>query len=323
MKMKINDVVYGEEEIKEQVLIDLINSKPLQRLKKISQQGLPQEYCHRPVFSRYEHSLGVMIILRRLGADLNEQIAGLIHDVSHTAFSHVTELIFGDPREDDYQDKNHFEFIKNSEIPSILKKYNLEYSKFVDLKEYTLLENEIPNLCADRFDYAMREIFMEWGKEKTDYYLKGLINLNAIMIFNSYNIAKSFALNFLKHQTYNWGSDEGKIRYKILAEILEYSLKKRFISSKDLWGDDECVLSILRNIDDKEITSRFKLLEKKSVSDLENYGEDIPKKFRYVDPLIFINGECVKLSDVSKDYKILVNLEKEKALKINSIDLKN
>ena len=198
MKMKINDIVYGEEEINEPVLIELINSKPLQRLKGISQQGLPKEYCHRPIFSRYEHSLGVMIILRRLGANLNEQIAGLMHDVSHTAFSHVTELLFGDPIKDDYQDKNHLKFIENSEIPNILKKYNLDYKEFVDLKKYSLLENEIPNLCADRFDYAIREIFIEDGKNKTDYYLKGLINLEGIMVFNSYDVAKTFALAFLK-----------------------------------------------------------------------------------------------------------------------------
>lgn len=320
--MKINDVIYGEEEIKEQVLIDLINSKAVQRLKGISQQGLPKEYCHRSIFSRYEHSLGVMILLRRLGANLNEQIAGLIHDVSHTAFSHVTELIFGDPRKDDHQDKNHLKFMENSEIPNILKKYNLEYNEFVDLKKYSLLENEIPNLCADRFDYAIREIFMDSDKEKINYYLEGLINLDNHMVFNSYDIAKTFALDFLKYQTRDWGSDEGKIRYKILAEILEYSLKKGIISSKDLWKDDEYVLSILKNVDDEEIKLKIKLLERKIVSDLKNYQKNLPKKFRYIDPLIFINDELIKLSEISEDFKKLLALEKEKSMKINSLAFK-
>ena len=47
------------------------------------------------------------------------------------------------------------------------------------------------------------------------------------MCFNSYEIAKTFALDFLKYQTLDWGSNESKIRNKILAEILENSLKKR------------------------------------------------------------------------------------------------
>ena len=102
--MKINDLVYGEEEIGEQVLIELINSSAIQRLKEISQFGLPEEYHHRKVFSRYAHSVGVLILLRRLGADLDEQIAGLLHDVSHTAFSHVIDWVL-ENSEENYQDK--------------------------------------------------------------------------------------------------------------------------------------------------------------------------------------------------------------------------
>tara|TARA_Y100000310_G_scaffold152277_2_gene151788 strand:+ start:4535 stop:5497 length:963 start_codon:yes stop_codon:yes gene_type:complete len=314
--MKVNDVIYGEEEIEEQVLIDLINSKSIQRLKGISQY-MPKEYFHKKEFSRYDHSLGVMILLRRLSAKLNEQIAGLIHDVSHTAFSHVTELIFGDPRKDDHQDKNHKKFIENSDIPKILSKHGLDYNNFLDLKKYTLLEREIPNLCADRVDYALRQIFIEEGKEKSNDCVKGLINVEGKIVFNSYDVAKFFALCFLKYQVYIWGSDEGKIRFKILAEILNHALKKGIISSKDLWKDDEYVLLILRNVDDEEITSRFKLLERNNVSDLENYKENLPKKFRHVDPLVLIEDDFFKLSEISEDYKKLLNLEKEKSMKLN------
>src|SRR3989344_8664366 len=95
--MNTKDSVYGDEEIKEEVLIELINSKPFQRLKGISQQGMPRELWFTHVNSRYEHSIGVLIILRRLNAGLEAQVAGLLHDVSHTAFSHVVDWVFGDP----------------------------------------------------------------------------------------------------------------------------------------------------------------------------------------------------------------------------------
>ncbi|MCH8317407.1 MAG: hypothetical protein IIA88_02745 [Bacteroidetes bacterium] len=64
--MKIIDRIYGEEEITEPILIELIESPALQRLKNISQLGMPQEYNYKKVFSRYEHSVGVLILLRRL-----------------------------------------------------------------------------------------------------------------------------------------------------------------------------------------------------------------------------------------------------------------
>ena len=50
--MLINDKVYGYEEIKEPVILELINSPTLQRLKGISQQGMPKEYFHRESIKR-------------------------------------------------------------------------------------------------------------------------------------------------------------------------------------------------------------------------------------------------------------------------------
>ena len=125
--MKIEDRVYGEEEIEERILIDLINCKSVQRLRGLAQYGFPDEYYHKNGFSRYEHSLGVLIFLRRLGAKLDEQIAGLLHDVSHTSFSHVIDWAIGNPEREDFQDKNHLNIIKNSEIPGILEKYDFRY----------------------------------------------------------------------------------------------------------------------------------------------------------------------------------------------------
>lgn len=52
----------------------------------------------------YDHSMGVFVILRARGAPLEEQIAGLLHDVSHTAFSHVGDWVYGKENQDkDYQ----------------------------------------------------------------------------------------------------------------------------------------------------------------------------------------------------------------------------
>lgn len=42
--MIVQDIIYGSFEINEPVLIELINSKPIQRLKGIAQYGLPDEY---------------------------------------------------------------------------------------------------------------------------------------------------------------------------------------------------------------------------------------------------------------------------------------
>ena len=45
--MKIRDNIYGVFEINSPVLVELIQSKPLKRLKSIAQFGPPDEFYHK------------------------------------------------------------------------------------------------------------------------------------------------------------------------------------------------------------------------------------------------------------------------------------
>lgn len=83
----LKDMLYGSVEV-EPVLRDLVNSRLLQRLKGIHQAGAAYLVWPKWNVTRFEHSIGVMLLIRRLGGSLEEQAAGLLHDVSHTAFSH-------------------------------------------------------------------------------------------------------------------------------------------------------------------------------------------------------------------------------------------
>ena len=66
--------------------------------------------------TRYEHSVGVMLLVRRFGASLDEQIAALLHDVSHTAFSHVIDYVFNDHDHQSYHEEKKEQFISGSDI---------------------------------------------------------------------------------------------------------------------------------------------------------------------------------------------------------------
>src|SRR3989344_5134266 len=219
--MRINDNIYGDFEINESVLIDLINSPSMQRLKKISQFGMPDEYYFMKGYSRYDHCVGVMLLLRKLGADLKEQIAGLLHDVSHTAFSHVIDWVIGDPLKENYQDEVFAQFIENSEIPNILDKYNFNYKEICKLDNFSLLENELPNICADRVDYSLREIidFETLSNFKT--ILDSLINHRGKIVFNSVNAAEIFGMDFARCQREHWAGAQAKARYHVLAGVLK------------------------------------------------------------------------------------------------------
>ncbi|MBA5790614.1 hypothetical protein H3280_26910, partial [Escherichia coli] len=73
--MKMTDPLYGTFEI-EPVLAELIQSPLVSRLAHVHQGG--SSYLVNPLWdlSRLDHSIGVMLFIRKFGGSLEEQIAG-------------------------------------------------------------------------------------------------------------------------------------------------------------------------------------------------------------------------------------------------------
>lgn len=308
--MEIKDKVYGEEKIKEQVLIDLINSKIIQRLKSISQMGLPQEYYHKNVFSRYEHSVGVLILIRKLNGNLKEQIAGLLHDVSHTAFSHVIDWVLGDPTKEDYQDNIHLSVVENSEIPEILKKHGFDYNEISKIENFSLLEKEMPALCADRIDYSLREL-KEENFELVKKIVFDLSNQKGQIVFKNKEIAEIFARGYSKLQKEHWGGDEARARYFILAEALKEAIERKIILISDLRNTDDYVMRLLNKSGNKKILEKLNLLTNGFEMRETKEGVILKKKFRYIDPEVLVGERIVSLTKISFDYASFLKEEKQ------------
>jgi HD superfamily phosphohydrolase len=319
--MKINDLIYGPEEIKESLLLELINSSSVQRLKDISQSGIPFKYHYKKGYSRYDHSLGVLVLLRKLKAPLEEQVAGLLHDVSHTVFSHVIDLVFGDPSKENYQDQIHLNRIKNSEIPKILEKYGLDYIKVSRIEEFPLLEKESPRLCADRIDYCLRELGLEKGFELSNKIFKNLIVRRNQICFKNRKFAEIFAENYIYLQNNSWASDQTRARYYLLSTILKRGLEIKLISLEDFHKTETYVLNLLENSKDDIISENLNLLKKGfKIINYEN-GVLLEKKFRFIDPEILFNNSFKTLSEISEEYAELIIQEKEKSLIAKKINI--
>src|SRR3990167_10715477 len=120
--MIIQDRTYGKINTKEQVIIDLINSAPLQRLKKIHQYGA--SHFIKPF--------------------RNVVINHLMKDEQH-----------------EFHEKFHEKIILNSEIPEILKKHKIELRNVLNKEKFELLDNTLPDISFDRLDYFMRDSYCE------------------------------------------------------------------------------------------------------------------------------------------------------------------
>lgn len=298
--MKLKDTLYGNFVIDSPLIIELLKSPSVQRLKKISQYGIPDEYYFLKTKSRYDHSISTMLLLRKLGASEEEQVAGLLHDVSHTAFSHIVDLVVGSGATESFQDEQHENFISKSEIPKILKKYGVNPKRISNYKNFTLLEQEIPDLCADRIDYSLQEFSKKVGKTT----MKSLAVRKGRIVFTDLKAAKLFAETFLQWQIDHLGSDEAVSRYYLLGEALKKAVSRKIINFKDFWQYDQFVINKLKNSKDKEINNILDILRKtKKVANLKKGKKVILKKFRYVDPQIVINEKVKRLTDLDKGFK--------------------
>ena len=304
----IDDKVYGWQKINESVLIELIKSVPLQRLKKINQHGT--QHITRPDLgkvNRFEHSVGVMILLRNFNAPLLEQIAGLLHDISHTAFSHVVDHAMGNTIADDFHEKFTSQVIQHSTIPKILKKYHLTFEQLE--KTDNLLEKTEPNLCADRIDYFLRDNLVCYkflNEQQAKKIVDGLKIFKNNWVFSDEKIALLMAKKFLQTARYGWYNPQNNGGFHILGKIIRSSLQKKLISTHDLFGDDETLFKKLCRIQDREIKKQILILKNlKTEINFNDYDYLSRLKFRAVDPLILQNGKIVRLSKIDGSFKKL------------------
>ncbi|PWK79610.1 hypothetical protein LX99_00067 [Mucilaginibacter oryzae] len=262
--MKLADNLYGQFEI-ELVLADLLYSTPVQRLRNVHQGGAI--FLVNPAINhtRYQHSVGVMYLVKWLGGSMEEQIAALLHDASHTAFSHVADYIFENLNED-YHESIFEDVIVQSEVPAILKRHGYSIDILFN-QQHKILEQPLPALCADRVDYTLR-----------DLYHAGLITLAEVKCFLTQLVLQDDKIALLSGGSALWISNkflqlnnnyfkkpEHVYANIKMAGLLKYALQNGVINTGDLLKDDFDVLALLMkdtecniSLEDIKSMSRFK-----------------------------------------------------------------
>lgn len=319
--MRYHDLVYGDCELTEPVLLELISSPALQRLKGVDQAGYrplwvkPETDVDGKDHSRFTHSVGVCLLLARYGAPLEEQIAGLIHDVSHSAFSHCIDYALGSQDKQDHQDRIHDTFVERSEISEILKRHGLVLKNILDDTRHPLKERDLPDLCADRIDYVLRDavIFQELEEAEATDLLTRLIVQDKQWIFKDFVHAQKFAGIFQKMNTdYYSGLASVRMLY-IVGDYLRYALQKGYVTEQDLYTTDQEVLDKIAVFlpNDKHLALLSDRLNGRVrvTNNPADYDLATICKSRAVDPLFFENGNVCRVSDKNPTWKNVVQQE--------------
>jgi len=164
----------------------VIDSRPLQRLRRIKQLAGAELTYPGALHTRFTHSLGVMHLSGLIGEHLKEldyltddevqklRLAGLLHDVGHGPFSHVYEEIL-----DKYQKLTHEDLgrriVKKSEIGDILSAHGFSKEEISQLSTGALrkkgkdfLNQAIAgHFSSDIMDYLVRDSYfagVEYGR---------------------------------------------------------------------------------------------------------------------------------------------------------------
>ncbi len=150
--------------------IRIIDSFPLQRLRFISQLGIAYLVFPSAQHSRFEHSLGTMELAGRVYNSLGlkdeklyriVRLAGLLHDIGHTPFSHTTEVLLGDKSHESIGEK----VLLEEEIADILQCSGYSPEDIELIAELAFMKgNNLPKIItgefgADRMDYLRRDAY--------------------------------------------------------------------------------------------------------------------------------------------------------------------
>lgn len=308
------DTIYGRMAIDEPVLLDILRSRCFERLWNIRNGGHRHYVIARDSFNRGEHSVGVFTLVRMFGGSLEEQVAALLHDISHTTFSHAGGFYFSsDARTaDNYQDDHHENYLRRCGLAKLLESHGLSLD-MVDPKSsrFVRLEQPLPDLCADRIDYNLKCGLYDGylTQQDANQIVADLHFVNGRWYFTSVQAAEKLSRSSLLETELLWGSAANLVTAQFLGKALRRAVKLHVLTEKDIvFGTDDVVWNKLLASSDAEIKKLMHMIV--NHKDFMVVGKPkfpgafvIKGKFRGINPWVKQpDGSFRRLTDLSSDY---------------------
>ena len=296
--MEIKDELYGEHEFPDYFL-EIINTDTLQRLKGIHQNGADFLRDPRLSTTRFEHSIGVMMLTKILGGTIEAQLSALLHDVSHTVFSHTIDIVENNGKQD-YHEQIRQSFLEGSDLIEILKKHDVNLDYVLNEENFGIVEQNIPDLCADRLDYFFRDLNRVelLTKEEITRTIKGLVVVEDNIICKDIETAEFLSTKFLKMNLAIYFNPELEIVNIQLSSFIKKMLDSGIISREDFLTVDE---EIIEKIRDSEFNEQFENILHTPVKIVESGDYFRKRKLRFVDPIVLTTNK--RLSEDSQKFR--------------------
>ena len=311
-------------------LIELSKTPAMLRLKEVGMH-CGCEYTLYPRFqfpcgySRYEHSLGVALIIWHVTKDKVQAIAGLFHDIATPVFAHVIDFLHQDYEKQESTEERTRAFIEESkEIQRLLIKYGITTQEVEDYHRYPIADNDSPRLSADRLEYTLGNFLCRGlhSKEEIKAMYEDLIVSEdedgcMELAFQTKEIAKQFTLSCLNN-SFHYISDEDRFSMQYLANMIKDAIDCGILTEEDLYTTERQVIQKLQK--HKKIRKMWNTFcEFHEICVVPKHVKNsvsINAKKRMIDPLIHGSGRMSACSDECQRQMILLFTRDDKRRRI-------
>jgi len=253
-----------------------------------------QVYNFKEKLSRYDHSLSVALLTWKLTSDQKATIAGLFHDIATPCFSHVIDYM-----NKDYENQESTEeyteriIMGDREIQKHLISDGIKVENIIDFKQYTIVDNERPKLCADRLDGIILT-GLAWAKAID---LSDIIDIvDSLEVYENEldeleiglrNVAIARKLLETSHKIDQLcRSSEDNYMMELLALITSLAIENSIVTYDELYYIDELtLLNRIQKCSNNELKKLLELFMNVRLGDIpDTFIEGI--KVRKLDPLV-------------------------------------
>ncbi len=304
--MRFSDRIYGEFDIDQPALVDLLHTRAMQRLHGVLQHGITGLIGLTHPTSRFEHTLGVMWLVRHFGGTQSAQIAALLHDISHTAFSHVIDYVVDNHDHQSYHEDNKAWFVAHSDVPAVLARHHIDLEAVLHEEDYALLEQPAPRLCADRLDYFLRDS-VDLGLASLAQVraaLDRLVVADGRIVTDDIATARWLADTYIAADQKSWANFREVGVYEVTARAIRTALNLGAISEADFWLTDVELWQKLHAIDHADLHRQLALISPDTRFEWDEVAPTfrVSTKLRTIDPDVLIDGRLFTLSELDADF---------------------
>lgn len=295
-------------------LREFMQTKEMLRLKDVG-MNCGCEYTQFDIFkncqsySRFDHSVGVALMIWHFTHDIKQSVAGLLHDIATPVFAHTIDFLNGDyVKQESTEDETENIIKNNSEIQQLLMKYHLAVEEVSDYHLYPIADNKTPQLSADRLEYSLGNMlnygFVEIERIK-EYYQHIYVNeAKNELAFDDLEIAIAFTKDVIKTAKV-YIMDEDRFAMQSLAMLLKKAIEEKVIDYSDLYLNETAVIQKLINHheykDKWQAFCRYKKIDRHNQPVENSYC--IQAKKRYILPLY----QNTRVDVLSKEIQELIN----------------